>query len=249
MSNPLVRKLQLFGTLPAEDTQLLDAVSAPVRKVDGRQDIIHEGDSPENVQLVLDGFACRYKTLHDGKRSIFAYLLPGDFCDLNVFILKAMDHTIATLGPCAVVAIPRGRILDLMARPAIARALWWATLVDEATLREWLVNLGHRDAGTRIAHLFCELHLRLKSVGLSDGGEFALPLTQTDIADTMGLSTVHVNRTLQSLRAQGLITLKSGHLVIHDIERLREVSGFNPNYLHLDGGKYEIIKPELNKSD
>ena len=137
------------------------------------------------------------------------------------------------------VSIPRKRVLDLSERPAIARALWWTTLVDEATLREWLVNIGQRDAETSIAHLFCELHLRLKAIGLSDGGDFSLPVTQTELGDTMGLSTVHVNRSLQSLRAKRLITLRGGRLVILDVARLRAACQFNPNYLHFGPGKQD----------
>jgi CRP-like cAMP-binding protein len=162
-----------------------------------------------------------------------AYLLPGDFCDLYVFILKAMDHGIATLSRCKVVAIPRHRTLELTERPAIARAFWWAALVDEATLREWLVNIGRRSAEHRVAHLLCELLLRLRVVGLANGDRFELPLTQGALADTMGLSEVHMNRVLQSLRSAGLITLGNRTLVILDVERLMALSDFNPNYLHL----------------
>lgn len=113
------------------------------------------------------------------------------------------------------------------------------TLVDEATLREWLVNLGQRDAAERVAHLFCELHLRLRSVGMADGNSFALPITQTELADTMGTSDVHANRALQSLRKKKLITLKAHEVVILDPKGLYQFSGFNPNYLHLDGGNGE----------
>ena len=237
MSNLLIRKLELFGPLQQEDRRLLEDVTANPRSVAGRQDLIREGESPADVQLILGGMACRYKVLPDGKRAIFAYLVPGDFCDLNIFILRAMDHCIATLSPCTIVSIPRKRVLELSERPAIARALWWATLVDEATLREWLVNIGQRNAESRIGHLFCELNLRLQSIGLSDGAEFSLPITQTELADTMGLSTVHVNRSLQSLRARGLIFLKSGKLVIPDVDRLASACQFNPNYLHIGTGK------------
>ncbi|MGI3903934.1 MAG: Crp/Fnr family transcriptional regulator [Janthinobacterium lividum] len=237
MSNLLIRKLELFGSLPEEDRRMLKEVTAHPRSVAGRQDVIREGESPAEVQVVLSGMACRYKVLPDGKRAIFAYLVPGDFCDLNIFILKAMDHCIATLSPCTISTIPRKRVLELCERPAITRALWWATLVDEATLREWLVNIGQRNAETRIGHLFCELNMRLQSIGLADDGEFALPLTQTELADTMGLSTVHVNRSLQSLRSRGLITFKSGRLVIPDINRLASACQFNPNYLHIGTGK------------
>jgi CRP-like cAMP-binding protein len=168
------------------------------------------------VHLILDGFACRYKLTDEGTRQIMAYLVPGDFCDLHVFILKEMDHSIATLSRCTVGDIPRDRILTLLERPAIAKALWWATLVDEAVLREGLVNIGRREAAERIAHLVCELLLRLRAVGLANGGGFELPITQAELADIVGLSDVHVNRSLQALREAGLITLKGKHLVILD---------------------------------
>ena len=241
MDNMLTRKLELFGSLPEEDNQLLDDVIKRSRTLAARTDIIREGEAPQDVHLVLEGLACRYKLLPKGDRQIFAYLVPGDFCDLNVFILKAMDHNISSLSACRVVDIPRDRILELLQRPQIARALMWCTLVDEATLREWLVNIGQRDAEHRIAHLFCEVHLRLKCVGLSDGGEFELPISQAEIGDTMGISPVHLNRSLQSLRARGLIVFRSGNLVIPDVEALRRMSDFNPNYLHLDGGKQDKL--------
>ena len=123
-----------------------------------------------------------------------------------------------------------------LVRPHQARALWWATLVDEATLREWLVNVGARDAHARVAHLLCELLLRLRTVGLTNGDKYELPISQVELADTVGLSTVHVNRVLQRLRSLDLITLKGGHLVILDVAKLNEFAGFNPNYLHLAAG-------------
>jgi CRP-like cAMP-binding protein len=233
MMNLLTRKLEAFGSLPDADKRLLDDVIQPAQPVGARMDLIREGDAPSQVNLILEGFACRYKTIPDGTRQIMAYLVPGDFCDLHVFILKAMDHTIATLSPCTVVKIPRAQILELMERPALARAFWWAALVDEATLREWLVNIGARPAEHRVAHLLCELLLRLETVGLTNGDTYELPITQTELADTVSLTNVHVNRVLQRLRWDGLITLKSKHLVILDVARLKAFSGFNPNYLHL----------------
>ena len=239
MANPLTRKLELFGPLPEQDRRLLDEVVARTRKLGSHEDIIQEGEAPNNVHLVLKGFACRYKLLPNGARQIFAYLIPGDFCDLNIFILKTMDHSIAALSPCTVVDIPRDRVLDMARRPDIGRALWWATLVDEAILREWIVNLGQRDAEHRTAHLFSELHLRLASVGLVDDGAFDLPITQIELGDTLGLSAVHMNRCLQSLRASGLIIFKHGRLVIPDVGLLHAMCDFSPNYLHLTGGKHD----------
>ena len=128
MMNLLTRKLEAFGPLPDADRRLLDEVIQPAQLVGPRKDLIREGDAPSHVNLILEGFACRYKTTPDGSRQIMAYLVPGDFCDLHVFILKSMDHTIATLSRCQVVKIPRAQILELMERPAIARAFWWAAL-------------------------------------------------------------------------------------------------------------------------
>jgi CRP-like cAMP-binding protein len=243
MANLLTRRLEGLGPLSAEDRRLLDDVIRDDREVGPRDDLIKEGDDPDDVLLILEGFACRYKLTRDGKRQIAAYLVPGDFCNLHVFILKAMDHNIGTLSACRIVAIPRARILELTERPAIARALWWATLVDEAILREWLVSLGRRDAAQRLAHILCELLHRLRAVGLAKGSSYELPLTQVDLADTLGLSTVHLNRSLQALRNEGLITLKDKHVVILHPTRLTELAGFNPNYLHLGGGEEDKPRP------
>ena len=233
MTNRLTRKLEAFGPLPDADRRLLDEVSRDARAVGAKVDLIREGDTPRDVHLILEGFACRYKVLPDGTRQIMAYFVPGDFCDPYVFILKAMDHTIATLSPCKVVKVPRPRILEMMDRPAIARALWWSTLVDEATLREWLVDIGARTAEQRIGHLLCELLLRLQAVGLASEDGYELPITQAELADTVSLTSVYVNRVLQRLRRDGLIALKGKTLVILDVERLKAFSGFHPNYLHL----------------
>lgn len=237
MANLLVRKAELFGPLSADDRRLLEESTSFSREVAAHTILAQEGEPSDDVRFILEGFACRYKLLPDGGRHIMAYLVPGDLCDFQVFILKTMDHSIGTLARSKVVDIPRTRILELTERPAIARAFWMMSLIDTATLREWLVNLGHRPAEERIAHLFCELHLRLRSVGLADGNSFSLPITQTELADTMGITPVHANRVLQSLRADKLITLKDKEVVILDPERMYEMSGFNPNYLHLTGGK------------
>lgn len=234
MENLLTRKLEKFAPLSLDDRRLLDDIVTPSRLVAARSDLIREGDASNDVRLILDGFACRYKLVATGARQIVGYLLPGDFCDLNVFILKAMDHSIGTLSQCTVVDIPRRRILELTNRPGIARAFWWVTLVDEGTLREWLLNVGQRPAGKRIGHLLCELYMRLQTVGLADTRGYALPLTQADIGDSVGLSNVHVNRSLQTLREMKLITVYHRTVVINDLEKLMDFTGFNPNYLHLE---------------
>lgn len=232
--NPLLRKLERFEPLSEADKAVVERASRHARTVEARTDLIREGNKPADVRLILDGFACRYKLLPDGGRQILAYLVPGDFCDLHVFILSEMDHSIATLSPCLVADIPREMILEMTEQhPKIARALWWATLVDEAVLREWLAGMGRRDASQQVAHLFCEMLVRLQTVGFATENSYELPVSQIELADTVGLSNVHVNRTLQELRAQGLIVLKGKSLVIPDVDRLKRFGEFNPNYLHL----------------
>jgi CRP-like cAMP-binding protein len=183
---------------------------------------------------VISGFACRYKVLRNGSRQIVALLVPGDFCDLHVAILGTMDYSIATLSPCTIADLSRATVLDLTEQyPRIGRALWWATLVDEAVSREWLVNIGRREAPQRMAHLFCELLMRFQAVGLADGDSCPFPLTQVDLADALGLTPVHVNRTVQALRQAGLIVLQKRRLAIPDVDSLKMFCDFDPEYLHL----------------
>jgi CRP-like cAMP-binding protein len=237
MSNPLIRKLDRFAKLTDDEKHRLDRAARDVRTFDRRQDVIREGDRPDHVHLLLEGWAGRYKSLSNGERPIMAFLIPGDLCDMHVTVLNEMDHSIGTLSPCKVAFIPRETMAELLGHERLARALWWATLVDEAILREWLVTVGHRPADRRLGHLICEMLLRSKAVGLSDDGSFELPLTQEELGDTMGLSTVHINRTMQDLRSQGLITSKGKRMVVNDLERLMAFSEFNPNYLHQEGGR------------
>ena len=234
MGNPLVAKLRNIVDLTDEDARALEGMCAETRKVSDRTDIIRDGERPEHVHLILEGWAYRYKLLDDGKRQITAFLIPGDFCDMHVAILGEMDHNIGTLTPTRVAYIPHEAIGTLLARPQVARGFWWATLVDEAVLRAWLVNLGQRDAFRRISHLICEMHLRMKQVGLTDGSSFDLPLTQEELGDAVGLTPVHVNRVLRSLQEQGLIAYKRQEMSITDVDRLRELSDFDSRYLHLD---------------
>lgn len=234
MLNPLIRKLECRFTLSDADRGALERASEGTRRFKAGEDLIAEGEVPDRVHLIQSGFACRYKILPNGGRAIVAYLVPGDICDLHVSILGEMDHSVGTLSPCKVVAIPRETIVDLTANyPTLNHALLWSVLVDEAILREWLVCMGRRSAVQNMAHIFCELLVRLRAVGLVIDNGYELPLTQLDMSDAVGLSAVHVNRTLQELRREGLIELKGRHLHIPDVEALEAFSGFNPNYLHL----------------
>jgi CRP-like cAMP-binding protein len=241
MSNPLLRKLGNFTALSEEESRAVIECCKDVRTVGAREDVISQGDRTGGVKLLLDGFACRYKTLEDGRRQIVAYFVPGDLCDLRVFILKRMDHSIGAIAPSRIATIAPDNVLKLMhTYPALTRALWWSTLVEEAIAREWILNVGQRNALERTAHLFCELLYRFRAVGLNEGLSCTLPLTQVELAETLGLSPVHVNRTLQELRRQKLITLDDGTLTIQNLQALEELSFFNAEYLHQD---YRADKP------
>ena len=236
LTNPLVTKLGKFVRLASADVAMIETVSQRrVRSLEPREDIIREGERPEHLNLILSGWACRYKVLEDGRRQVIAFFLPGDLCDPNVFVLREMDHSIGAITGVTLSEISRDGFEELMlAHPRVQQALWWESLVNAATQREWAVNLGQRDATERIAHLFCELFLRLHSAGLGHDDTVEMPLTQVELGDATGLSAVHVNRTLQDLRRSGLIVLKGRSLSIPDFDALKEAALFNANYLHLD---------------
>ena len=232
--NPWTRKLENVIDLSTEDRLLLDRLVSRPHWYEPGQDLIRQGDIPGNLHVVLDGCAVRYKLLNDGSRQILALLLPGDLCDLNVFLRKEMDHNIGAVIASRVAAIPRDEILEILdARPKLTKALWWSALQDEAIMRERIVGLGRRSAHTRIAHFFYEVYLRLEMVGLASDYTCKFPLTQSELGDTMGLSPVHVNRTVQGLRREGIIDWEGRRLTILDPERLRTLTDFDPDYLHL----------------
>lgn len=232
---PVASKLEAFTRLSADDRAALAQISRNVRTVDARRDLISEGDKPRHVHLMLEGWACRYKQLPDGKRQIVSLFVPGDFCDVNVYILKYMDHSIGAITRLKVAMITPEEMNALTAeRPRVTQALWWHELVTAAVQREWTLNLGQRSAYERLAHLLIELYIRLEAVHRARDGRCDFPLTQNDLADATGLTAVHVNRTLQELRRDGLIELERKQLQILDLERIMDVAMFNPNYLHLD---------------
>ena len=213
MANLLVRKLERFTRLSSDDRGALDVLAGQrVRHRRQREDIIHEGDKPDHVNLILKGWACRYKMLADGRRQILAFFVPGDLCDLHVYILKQMDHSIGALTPVTHAEITRADFEQATdGRPRVMQALWWDSLVTAAVQREWTTDIGQRSALERIAHL----------------------LTQADIAEAMGMTSVHANRVLQELRGTGLIEWSNKRLTILDRAGLGRVAQFNPNYLHL----------------
>jgi CRP-like cAMP-binding protein len=236
VANPWTMKMEQFTRFSDEERQTLDRlISDRQRQVQPGEDIITEGDHSPDCHIVLSGLASRYKLLPDGGRQIMAFLLPGDLCDAEIFILKEMDHSVAAMSPTTVALISGDKMKELLSgQGCIAQALWWGTLTDLAVLRERVVDHGRRDAYERIAHLLYEMLVRYRMVGMTTDETLEFPITQADLADATGLTPMHVSRMLQKLRQENLISLKAKTLTILDPERLKEIAGFNSNYLHLD---------------
>jgi len=229
----LICKLESIADLTTDDKEALLALPMTVKSFAADQDIVRDKDQPSQCCLILEGFVCRYKLLDGGKRQIMSFHTPGDFPDLQSLHLKVMDHSVGTLVPSKLAFIPHASIRDVIRRhPVLNDALWRDTLVDAAIFREWMVGLGRREAYARIAHLMCEMLVRFKAVGLTNDHAYELPITQAELGDALGLSTVHVNRVLQELRRDGVMDLKDRVLRFSDAKRLEELGAFDPLYLH-----------------
>ncbi|MBF9197016.1 Crp/Fnr family transcriptional regulator [Microvirga terrestris] len=230
----MIRKLESIFSLCEEERQALARLPVQVTTFKADQDVVRIGDRPSQSCLLLEGFTCVYKLTAEGKRQIVAFHVPGDIPDLQSLHLKVMDNSVATVSACTLGFIPHEALHDICNRyPRITAALWRETLVDASIFREWMTGIGRREAYHRMAHLLCELRVRLTMVGLVKDQTFDLPITQTELADAIGASTVHVNRVLQELRADGLIRSKGTQVSILDWERLKAVGDFDPLYLHL----------------
>jgi CRP-like cAMP-binding protein len=232
--NLLVRKLESIVPLSSSDIAALERVISQPRLFGPHVDLIQEGEAAETGLVVLEGFSCYYKQRQTGTRQILGYLLPGDVCDGDAADLGSRAHSVGTLSPCIVAQVPRRALADLMQQhPSIAYAWRRMKRIEVDTAWAWIVNLGVRSALERMAHLFCELMIRMEVVGLAQGNSCPLPLTQTELGQTLGLSNVHVNRTLQEMRRQGLIELKGKSLRIFDLPRLSRIAEFDPGYLQV----------------
>jgi CRP-like cAMP-binding protein len=236
VANPWTMKMEQFTSFTEEERRKLDElVLARQRPFQPGEDILSEGDHSPDCHVVLSGLASRYKILPNGERQIMAFLVPGDLCDAEIFILREMDHSVSAISLTNVALISGDEMKELLGNQSrIAQALWWGTLTDLAVLRERVVDHGRRDAYERIAHLLYELLVRYRMVGATNHETLEFPVTQTDLADATGLTPVHVNRVLGRLREEQLIHLHAKMLTVLDPERLATVAGFNPNYLHLD---------------
>jgi CRP-like cAMP-binding protein len=230
--NPLIPKLEQYDRLSDPERQLLEEAIVRQRVVVKGEDMVREGDRPTESTVLITGLAARYSLLRDGRRQITALHVPGDFVDLHSFYVKTMDHAVMALTSCTIGAVPHETLHGIFENhPHLARVLGVHIAVDGAIHRRWIVSMGRQSALEQAAHLLCELFLRLRVVGLTEDYSFKLPLTQAGLGDTLGLSTVHVNRVLQELRKEGLITWRGETVVIEDWPRLQEIAEFDPTFL------------------
>ena len=231
----LIHKLELRSRLDQGDRQAVLTLPFRHQIFEPGKYIIREGSSATHSALIVGGFACRHKVTIDGARQIMSVHVPGDFIDLEGALLTTADHNVQALSRCELALVPVEAVRKLLVEhPSVARALWVDTLVDSSIFREWIVNVGRRDARSRIAHLLCEFARRLELAGLTNGEGYELPMTQEHLADATGLTPVHVNRTLKRLEKEGLVVRNRRFVGIPDWEQLRAVAGFSELYLHLD---------------
>jgi CRP-like cAMP-binding protein len=236
--DPLARfllKLRARDEVSAHEEQVLRDACDGVQHIPAGRPIVRAGGELSHSTLVVEGFLSRYKDLSRGRRQIQEVHVPGDFTDLHGFVLKHLDHNVGTLTAVRIATFPHDRLRRITENePHLSRLLWFMTLIDASIQRATILSVGRRTAVARIAHLLCELYLRLEVAGLAAELRFALPLTQIDIGDATGLTSIHVNRMLKELREAGIATVRDGEAAIHDWPRLAKVAEFDPAYLYLE---------------
>lgn len=230
-----IAKVRARHEISDEEEQAIRDSIAEYRDYPADRTFVRPGQELNHSSILLDGLMCRYKDLSEGQRQITELHVSGDFADLHGFTLKRLDHAVMTLSPCKVAIVPHENLKAITERyPHLTRVYWFSTNLDAAIHREWQLSLGRRSALSRMAHVFCELHIRLDIVGLTNGQSYPLPLTQDELADCLGITPVHINRTLQELRGQGLLEFRSGRVTLLDLNGLRSVAEFDPSYLYLE---------------
>jgi CRP-like cAMP-binding protein len=233
--NPLIQKVESVFTFTGDERQALKALPMQLAVIKENEDLMREGDRPSRCCLLLSGFTGTYKVSGGGKRQIVNFGIAGDIPDLHSLHLGVLDNSVRTLTTCQIGFITHEDLRDLCERyPRITAAFWRETLIEGAIFREWMLNIGRREAYSRIAHFFCEMLVRLGAVGLAEDHACDLPITQAELGEALGLTTVHVNRVLQQMRADGLIETKGTQVKIPDWDKLKQVGEFDPTYLHLE---------------
>jgi CRP-like cAMP-binding protein len=231
----LVKRLSATAALTEEDRHALEALPLRIERKGPNETIVSSGDRPSFCCMVVNGFVIRSKAVADGRRQILAFHQPGDVPDLQSLYLHVLDHELSTMSECVLGFIPHAALRNMItSRPLLAEVLWRDTLIDAAIFREWICNVGQRSGISRMAHLILEIYTRLKTIGAAKDGSFRFPVTQLQLGQAIGMSSVHVNRILQELRAEGLLQIGHSEVVIYDERKLQEVADFDQLYLHLD---------------
>ena len=231
---PLFRRLQTTTDVRRDDLLALGTLPYTLRHYRENQTVLRDGDRTNECCLIADGFCVRSKTIADGKRQILSIQIPGDLPDLQTLHLATMDHDLVALSDCTLAFISHAAIRDLIrSRPTIGDILWRGTLVDAAVFREWIVNVGQRAAHNRLAHLIVELRERVRQIGCVSGNTFAMPLTQEQLGEALGVTSVHTNRILRQLRIDGVVELQRGMVKILNESKLQKLAQFDGRYLHL----------------
>ncbi|MDB5507045.1 MAG: Crp/Fnr family transcriptional regulator [Devosia sp.] len=231
---PFFRRIEQRDRLSSEERQALIGAVSEIRTVPARRDLLSEGDMPQSSMLLASGFAARYAVLASGGRQITAFQIAGDFVDLQAFPLRITDHSVIAITTCTVLVFPHAALLKITEDyPHLTRLLWMLTLLDAAIHRQWLVVMGRMSALGHMAHLFCEHFVRAQTVGLAIGNRFPFPVNQSELADALGLSIVHVNRTLQELRRQHLLVWEGAEVNVLDWPALMSIAQFDDTFLHL----------------
>jgi len=235
---PMLARLQQWRTLAEEDREALLALPFRVITLRPQEYLVREGDRPNHSCLMVSGFSIRHKVAGNGGRQIFSIHMKGELADLQNSMLGTADHNLQALTQVEAALIPVEAVQDIaFSRPAVGRAMWYETLVEASIFREWTLNVGRRDARSRTAHLLCEFALRLELAGLGERCDYALPMTQEQLADALGLTSVHTNRTLMTLAREGYIVRNHRSLRIIKWAELIETGDFDPAYLHLHPGR------------
>jgi CRP-like cAMP-binding protein len=230
----MVRKLELWNPLSDNDRDAVLALPFTERVLSAGQYIVWEGDKPQHSCVLNSGFAYRHKTAGNGGRQIMSIHVKGDIVDLQNSLLGVADHNVQMLTRGKIAFIPVEAMREIaFTRPSVGMAMWYETLVEGSIFREWVLNIGRRDARTRIAHLLCEFALRLEVAELGEMTNYTLPITQDQLADAVALTSVHVNRTLMKLEADGLIKRTKREITIDDWTKLAKAGDFHSRYLHL----------------
>ncbi len=228
-------KLRARSSVSADEEQAIRDSLGPVREVPPHTIVVRAGELLSESTLLIDGILGRYRDLRNGERQFTELHVAGDFADLHSFTLKRLDHDVIALTRCRLAPVAHDRLKDITERfPHLTRIYWFSTNLDAAIHREWELSLGRRSALSRTAHLFCELRVRLGIAGLAEDDGYELPLTQTDLSECLGLTSVHVNRTLKELREMGVVEFRSRRVSIHDWDELQRVAEFDPAYLYLE---------------